>query len=73
VGLPDINAYQLAQQVRAARWGRSAVLVAVTGWGQEQDRLRAVEAGFDQHLVKPISAETVESLLQSLARGGRAL
>jgi len=50
--------------------GSHAVLVAVTGWGQEQDRLRAVEAGFDQHLVKPISAETVESLLQSLARGG---
>jgi PAS domain S-box-containing protein len=72
IGLPDIDGYQLAQQVRAAPWGHSAVLVAVTGWGQEQDRLRAVEAGFDQHLVKPISAETVESLLQSLARGGGA-
>src|SRR5215472_1786193 len=72
IGLPDIDGYHLAQQVRAAPWGRSAVLVAVTGWGQEQDRLRAVEAGFDQHLVKPISAETVESLLQSLARGGAA-
>jgi PAS domain S-box-containing protein len=72
IGLPDINGYQLAQLVRANPWGRSAVLVAITGWGQEQDRLRAVEAGFDQHLVKPISAETVESLLQSLARGGRA-
>ena len=70
IGLPDIDGYQLAQRVRAVPWGRSAVLVAVTGWGQEQDRLRAVEAGFDQHLVKPISAETVESLLQSLARGG---
>jgi PAS domain S-box-containing protein len=70
IGLPDIDGYKLAQHVRAAPWGYSAVLVAVTGWGQEQDRRRAVEAGFDQHLVKPISAETVESLLQSLAPGG---
>jgi CheY-like chemotaxis protein len=69
IGLPDINGYKLAQQVRATPWGRSAVLVAVTGWGQEEDRLRAVEAGFDQHLVKPISAEMVESILQSVVRG----
>jgi PAS domain S-box-containing protein len=72
IGLPDIDGYKLAQQVRATPWGRSAILVAVTGWGQEQDRLRAVEAGFDQHLVKPISAETVESLLQSFVRGTAA-
>jgi PAS domain S-box-containing protein len=68
IGLPDIDGYKLAAQIRATPWGRAAILVAVTGWGQEQDRLRAVSAGFDQHLVKPISAETVESLLQSLAR-----
>jgi PAS domain S-box-containing protein len=69
IGLPDLDGYRLAEQVRAAPWGRGAVLVAVTGWGQEQDRQRAVAAGFDRHLVKPISAETVELLLQSLARG----
>jgi PAS domain S-box-containing protein len=68
IGLPDMDGYQLAQQVRSTPWGRSSILVAVTGWGQEQDRQRAVAAGFDQHLVKPISAETVETLLQSLAR-----
>jgi PAS domain S-box-containing protein len=67
IGLPDVDGYKLAQQIRAAPWGRSAVLVAVTGWGQEQDRLRAVEAGFDHHLVKPISADTVESLLASVS------
>ena len=72
IGLPDIDGYALAQQVRAESWGRSVVLVAVTGWGQEQDRRRAVAAGFDQHLVKPISAETVESLLQSLVQRGGA-
>jgi len=68
IGLPDMDGYQLAQQVRSQPWGRGVVLVAVTGWGQEQDRQRAVAAGFDQHLVKPISAETVETLLRSLAR-----
>ena len=72
IGLPDMDGYKLAQQVRATPWGRAAVLVAVTGWGQEQDRQRAVAAGFDQHLVKPISADTVEALLQSLMRGTAA-
>jgi PAS domain S-box-containing protein len=72
IGLPDIDGYKLAQRLRATPWGHGAVLVAVTGWGQEQDRQRAIEAGFDQHLVKPIAAETVESLLQSLARGARS-
>ena len=68
IGLPDVDGYKLAESVRATPWGRGTVLVAVTGWGQEEDRQRAVAAGFDQHLVKPISAETVEALLQSLAR-----
>ena len=68
IGLPDVDGYKLAAQVRATPWGRSTVLVAVTGWGQEEDRQRAAAAGFDQHLLKPISAETVETLLQSLAR-----
>ncbi len=69
ISLPDVDGYSLAEQVRAMPWGRGAVLVAVTGWGQEQDRQRAVAAGFDQHLVKPISADTVETLLHSLTRG----
>jgi PAS domain S-box-containing protein len=68
IGLPDIDGYKLAQQIRATPWGRGMVLVAVTGWGQEEDRLRAVEAGFDRHVVKPISAEMVESILQSVVQ-----
>jgi PAS domain S-box-containing protein len=66
IGLPDLNGYQLAAKVRAAPWGRGIILVAVTGWGQEEDRRRAFDAGFDHHLTKPIAAETVEALLQSL-------
>jgi two-component system CheB/CheR fusion protein len=67
IGLPDFDGYQLAKKIRATPWGRGTVLIAVTGWGQEADRRRAFEAGFDQHLTKPIAAETVESLLQSLS------
>jgi two-component system, chemotaxis family, CheB/CheR fusion protein len=67
IGLPDFDGYQLARKIRATPWGRGTVLIAVTGWGQEADRRRAFEAGFDQHLTKPIAAETVESLLQSLS------
>jgi PAS domain S-box-containing protein len=66
IGLPDIDGYALARQIRATSWGGRAVLVAVTGWGQADDRLRATRAGFDQHLVKPIAGETITSLLQSL-------
>jgi PAS domain S-box-containing protein len=66
IGLPDFDGYQLAAKIRAAPWGRAIILIAVTGWGQEEDRRRAFDAGCDHHLTKPIAAETVESLLQSL-------
>jgi PAS domain S-box-containing protein len=71
IGLPDLDGYQLAMKIRAAPWGRGIVLVAATGWGQEEDRRRAFEAGFDHHLTKPIAAETVESLFQSLGQALR--
>jgi PAS domain S-box-containing protein len=66
IGLPDLDGYQLAATIRAAPWGRVVVLIAVTGWGQEEDRRRAFEAGCDHHLTKPIEAQTVEALLQAL-------
>jgi PAS domain S-box-containing protein len=66
IGLPDFDGYQLAAAIRAAPWGRDVVLIAVTGWGQEEDRRRAFEAGCDHHLTKPIEAETMEALLLSL-------
>jgi PAS domain S-box-containing protein len=66
IGMPDVDGYALAQQVRASPWGGRAALVAVTGWGQEDDRLRAERAGFDHHLVKPIDGDTMEALLRSL-------
>ena len=66
IGLPDFDGYQLAKRIRSAPWGGPIVLIALTGWGQEEDRRRAFEAGFDYHLTKPIAPETVESLLRSL-------
>lgn len=68
IGLPDINGYELARKIRAAPWGQTITLIAVTGWGQEDDRRRAFEAGCDHHLTKPIAPETVESLLQTQDR-----
>jgi PAS domain S-box-containing protein len=67
IGLPDFNGYELAKKIRAAPWGRGVILIAVTGWGQEEDRRLALEAGCDHHLTKPIAPETVESLLQSVS------
>ena len=49
IGLPDFDGYQLATTIRAAPWGRGIVLIAITGWGQEEDRRRALEAGCDHH------------------------
>lgn len=67
IGLPDIDGYQLAASIRAATWGQGIALIAITGWGQEQDRRRAIEAGCDHHLTKPIDPDSVDALLQSLA------
>jgi DNA-binding response OmpR family regulator len=72
IGLPDFSGYELATKIRESSWGRGVILIAVTGWGQDEDRRRALEAGCDHHLTKPIAAETVESLLQSLNPGSRS-
>jgi len=66
IGLPDLNGYELARRIRASDWGQDVALIAVTGWGQDSDRRQALEAGFDQHLTKPIAPEALTSLLQSL-------
>jgi len=67
IGMPELNGYQLAQRIRDTGWGRRAMLIAITGWGQEQDKQRAMAAGFDRHLTKPIDPNGLETLLQSAA------
>lgn len=66
IGMPRMDGYEAAQQIRQQCRGRKVVLVAMTGWGQEEDRRRSIEAGFDLHLVKPVDLAELERLLGSL-------
>ena len=65
IGMPDMDGYETACRIRALPEGQGVFLVALTGWGQASDRQRAVEAGFDRHLVKPIEVDVIENLLAS--------
>jgi PAS domain S-box-containing protein len=69
IGMPEQSGYRAAQRVRETAWGKRARLVAVTGWGQESDRRASAQAGFDQHLVKPVEPRDLESLLASVGQG----
>jgi PAS domain S-box-containing protein len=65
IGMPGLNGYELARRLRQEAWGKSIVLVAATGWGQDDDRMRAFASGFDAHLTKPFDpAELIELLDQ---------
>ncbi|WP_256077523.1 ATP-binding protein [Massilia sp. YIM B04103] len=63
IGLPQLNGYDLARALRRLPALRKALLVAVTGWGQQKDRQQAFDAGFDLHVVKPISFERIQAIL----------
>ncbi len=63
VGMPKLDGCEVARRIRAESWGQHAVLVALTGWGQEVDRRRSREAGFDMHLVKPVDPATICDML----------
>ena len=68
IGLPVMDGYELARPAARRRAGDAASLrlIALTGYGQESDRQRAMEAGFDRHLVKPINVSAIESVIRSL-------
>jgi len=66
IGLPGMDGYQVAERLRALPQAREAVLIAITGYGQEDDRLRSRRAGIDHHLVKPVAPDTLRSLVESL-------
>ncbi len=66
LGMPVQDGYATCRRIRAQDWGHAMVLIAQTGWGQPQDRLRTRDAGFDHHLVKPISLAALTSLLALL-------
>jgi PAS domain S-box-containing protein len=67
IGLPKMNGYEAARAIRRGPGGEHMVLIAVTGWGQEDDRRKSQDAGFDRHLVKPVDPQSLMSLLAELA------
>jgi CheY-like chemotaxis protein len=66
IGMPRLNGFDTARRIRSEPWGRGGVLVALTGWGQEEDRRKSREAGFDHHLTKPVDPARLEKLLAEL-------
>jgi CheY-like chemotaxis protein len=63
LGLPGLDGYEVARALRAGPGGKAITLIAVSGYGQAQDRQRSMEAGFDAHLVKPVSPTVLASLI----------
>ncbi len=68
IGLPGMSGYEVAQRLRATPTARKPLLVAVTGWGSEEDRRKSLEAGFDHHLTKPVEAVAFDALLSRFDR-----
>jgi CheY-like chemotaxis protein len=65
IGMPDLSGYEVARHLRREPWATRIQLIALTGWGQDSDRRRALEAGFDHHLTKPVDLERVAELIAS--------
>jgi CheY-like chemotaxis protein len=70
IGLPKLNGYEVAQRIRTSPWGASMFLIAVTGWGQDEDRQRSSEVGLDVHMVKPVEPSALQELLAGLRPNG---
>jgi len=66
IGLPGMSGYEVARELRADPKLREVVLIALTGWGTDEDRRKTREAGFDHHFVKPVELDAVESVLRNL-------
>jgi CheY-like chemotaxis protein len=66
IGMPDLSGHEVAARIRSSPWGREMILLAVTGWGQASDVQRALGAGFDRHLTKPVDPDTIETLIRQL-------
>jgi CheY-like chemotaxis protein len=66
IGMPVMDGITACERMRETSWGSEILIVAISGWGQEQDRKRSAKAGFDQHLVKPVDRQTLERLLEGV-------
>ncbi|HXC37635.1 MAG TPA: response regulator [Burkholderiales bacterium] len=60
IGMPGLNGHDAARRIREQEWGRGMVLAALTGWGDEDDKRRASEAGFNRHFTKPVNHDDIE-------------
>jgi CheY-like chemotaxis protein len=72
IGMPDMDGYEVARRLRESSSPQRVALVALTGWGQDEDRRRVRDAGFDHHLVKPVDLTSLQALLTELARARAA-
>ena len=63
IGLPKLNGFEVCRRIREQSWGKEIVMVALTGWGQDEDRQKSNEAGFDHHLIKPVDSKALTKLL----------
>jgi PAS domain S-box-containing protein len=66
IGMPGMSGHEVARRIRLEAWGKHAVLIALTGWGQDQDKQNAIAAGFNEHMTKPVEPAEVEKLLEQL-------
>jgi DNA-binding response OmpR family regulator len=71
IGLPRIDGYEACRRIREQEWGRNMIVVALTGLGHDDDRLRSRQAGFDMHLVKPVDPEILLAVLAATPREPR--
>ncbi|MEZ6086923.1 MAG: response regulator [Pirellulaceae bacterium] len=67
IGMPIMDGYEAARAMRREPWGKEIELIALTGWGQDDDRQRTTQAGFNRHLVKPVEPDTIRSILAELS------
>ncbi len=72
IGLPRMSGYETCRRIREQLWGKSVLIIAISGWGQEEDKRKALEAGFDQHLTKPPDPAVLAGLLSEMPSGNPA-
>ncbi|MGH8221203.1 MAG: ATP-binding protein [Steroidobacteraceae bacterium] len=70
IGMPEMSGYELAERIRHEDWGKRALLIALTGWGQPADKQRAAAAGFDHHVTKPVDPEELERIITGFSKAG---
>ena len=66
LGMPIVDGYEAARRIRQQTWGKEIMLVALTGWGQDEDKRRMKQAGFDDHLVKPAASADLQKLFAKM-------